>query len=100
MVALVLLYIYVGIFGSFFWTQPLTSSIPSLTILQLFRYGMVFFGAIGILQSIYKVIVFQGENKRPLHEILTPWVSMLGAIAIFAVFSRFEQNNFQTHFFF
>lgn len=86
MVAIFFLYIYVGLFGSNFWTTALFGN-PKLTILQIFRVVFFISGILGILQSIYKVIVFKGENKRPLSEIITPWISMIGACAVFAVWT-------------
>jgi len=92
MIALCFLYIYVGIFGSSFWTKELLTSSPlpfKFTILNLLRTAFLITSVIAILQSVFKVIQAKrnGKATRSFMEICTPWISMILAITVFALWT-------------
>ena len=96
MIALMLLYLYVAMFGSRFWTATILTDFNGLsflmervTILNLLRVAFLVSSIFSILTSIYKVFVAfsTGNSSRSLKEIITPWISMILAIFLFALWT-------------
>lgn len=92
MIALMILYVYVGVFGSHFWTVTLVANSPlpfRVTILNLFRCGFVLGTVGGILQSMIKVVQAKraGKSTRSLTEIMIPWISMTLSVVMFALWT-------------
>lgn len=95
MIALMGLYLWVAAFGSSFWTVPLMENSPvpflfkTVTVLNITRTVFLITSTFSILTAVYKVFIAksQGKSSRNVKEIITPWISMVLAIFLFALWT-------------